>query len=758
LRKIINWNENWGFFKGEFNQKNIWETVTLPHTWNNLDGQDGGNDYYQGISWYKKTFIKENDWKEIYIRFGAVSKKAEVWCNNNFVGNHLGGFSAFTFDLTPYLQDGENEILVKADNSNSLPIYPIYADFTFFGGIYRDVELICFDEKAHFDVTKFGTDAIFVTPCTDGTVVIDTYVIADNGNNIYVEIFDESGNSVVKSKTIELKENHIAEQKIQFILKVPEVHLWNGINDPYLYTVKLFLSSQHIQDVITANFGFRDFNISASEGFFLNGTAYPLHGVCRHQDRENMGWAITKKEHIEDMALIREIGANTIRLAHYQQAPFFYDLCDRNGMVVWAEIPFISIYDEREEADENLKQQMQELILQNYNHPSICFWGIANEVGIGGESEKMYQILRELNQIVKKLDSSRLTVIANIGMTKTTSPLFHITDVTAYNEYKGWYEGTMDEHGVFCDERHNEIPEIPLAISEYGAEGILSWHSEHPKIKDYSEEYQALLHEKAFKAFEERPYLFGTWVWNMFDFASDFRDEGGCKGRNNKGLVTYDRNIKKQAFYFYKACWSTEPFVYICGKRFTKRAENKINIKVYSNQKQIDLYINGKYIERLYGKTIFEFKNVSLPEHFNEILVKTPDGLVDTLILEKVENVPTEYVFIEEKNMSNTVAQWFSNIQSPKNYNKATKEIIIKENYLSVNDTMEEILNYPEGLQAIQELIVAPLAIDHPEIAKRLSSGGLSFSSIWNHICKFLPDEVYYLLNERLNKIKKSKK
>jgi beta-galactosidase len=755
LREVIRWNDNWKFIKGDNDQEAAWDVVTLPHTWNAYDGQDGGNDYYQGVAWYKKTLCTEKKWKQVYIRFGAVNKKAEIWCNGDYVGQHQGGFSAFTLDLTTYLQDGDNEILVKADNSNELPIYPRQADFTFFGGIYRNVELICFDEKVHFDVTRLGTDAILVTPNVDGTVMVDTYVKA--GSSIYAEVYNADGQPVVKSKVIEIEENHLLGEAVQLTLKVPKVQLWEGIKNPYLYQVKVFLSEQNVEDVITASFGFRDYTVSASEGFFLNHVSYPLHGVCRHQDRENMGWAVTEKEHLEDMALIREIGANTIRLAHYQQAPFFYDLCDRNGMVVWAEIPFISVYDKRKEADENLKEQMRELVLQNYNHPSICFWGIANEVGIGGESEEMYQILEELNRLTKELDSSRLTVIANVGMTKTSSPLFHITDLASYNEYKGWYEGTLDEHGEFCDERHNEIPEIPLAISEYGAESILSWHSEDPKVKDYSEEYQALLHEKALKAFEERPYVWATWLWNMFDFAADARDEGGCKGRNNKGLVTYNRSIKKQAFNLYKASWSKEPFVYLCGRRFTKRAKEKITIKVYSNQSQVDLWVNGAYIESLCGRTIYEFKEVALTERFNEILVRTPEGHMDSLILEKVDAVPEEYIYKEEKNVSEAVTQWFANLQAQGGDETVVKEIVVREGYLSVNDSMEEIYKYPEGFRAVQELIAAPMAVDHPAMAARMSSGGgvLSFTSIWNHIHKILPDEVYYLLNERLNKIKK---
>ncbi|MBN2221548.1 MAG: beta-galactosidase, partial [Vallitaleaceae bacterium] len=374
---------------------------------------------------------------------------------------------------------------------------------------------------------------------------------------------------------------------------------------------------------------------------------------------------------------------------------------------------------------------------------------------IGGESESMYQILRELHQLTKELDPNRLTVIANVGMTKTSSPLFHITDLTSYNEYMGWYEGTMDEHGRFCDEHHLEIPEIPLAISEYGAEAVLKWHSEQPKVKDYSEEYQALLHEKAEQAFEERPYLWATWLWNMFDFAADARDEGGCKGRNNKGLVTYDRRLKKQAFFFYKACWSFEPVLYLCGKRFLKRAGEKTNIKVYSNQEQVDLYVNGNFIETLYGKTIFEFKEVDLSNQYNEILIQTPNGLMDTMILEKVDQVPEEYVLVEVKSFSDAVNQWFANLQQ-ENGESVVKEIVVREGYLSVKDSMEEIYRYPEGFQAVQELIAKPLAVDNPKMAGRMATGGaLSFSSIWNHISKLLPDEAYYLLNERLNKIKK---
>lgn len=750
MRKTILWNDEWEFFKGnEPGEDAAWESVRLPHTWNAKDGQ-GESDYYQGTAWYRRRLVRQPDWEQVYIRFGAVSKSAKVWCNGTLVGEHEGGFEAFVLNLSPCLADGENEILVRADNDNGQAIYPRQADFTFFGGIYREAELLVFSEEGHIDVERFGTDAVFVTPSArDGRVVIDVYVTG--GDAVCATISDAQGGVAAQAERTGIS----AAEPVRLELCVPGAHLWNGRTDPYLYRAEVSLRGGGADlDCVSVAFGFRDFSVSASEGFFLNGASYPLHGVCRHQDREDMGWAITEREHLTDLALIREIGANTIRLAHYQQAPFFYDLCDRHGIVVWAEIPFISVYDARKEADENLRRQLRGLILQNYNHPSICFWGLANELGIGGESEAMFDILKELHETAKKLDPTRLTAIANVGMTKPESRLFHISDVASYNEYMGWYEGTADDHGAFCDERHGQMPDVPLAISEYGADSILRWHSAEPKVKDYTEEYQAIVHEKAYAAFEERPYLWATWLWNMFDFAAAARDEGGCKGRNNKGIVTFDRAVKKQAFYFYKACWSTEPFVYLCGKRFTKRAESVVDLQAYSNGTCVELWVNGRSVGRKEGKRIFRFPQVELDRQFNEIVARTPDGSTDTLILERVAQSPEEYVYKEEKQVAGAVAQWFAGIAAPGA--DVPGEIVVREGFLSVDDPMDEILRDPEGRQAVEELVAAPLSLVNPAMAERLSGGGaLTFTAIWHHIKKMLPDEVYYLLNERLSEIKK---
>lgn len=755
MRTNINFNSDWNFYKGENYENAVWEQISLPHTWNALDGQDGGNDYYQGIAWYEKSFRKESGCKEIFIRFGAVNKLAQVWCNGTFVGEHRGGFSAFTFDLTPYAADGENQIRVMADNSNDLPIYPRQADFTFFGGMYRGAELITYGDRTHIDVCSMGTDAILVTPKVtggDGEVTVDVNVTG--ACQVAVTLTDAEGNCVAEGTAMQ-----DGAGKAQCQMFIPNINLWNGVENPYLYHAKVTLTDAAedgaMLDQAEVAFGFRTCSVDAAAGFSMNEKSYPLHGVCRHQDRENMGWAITEKEHDEDMALIQEIGANTIRLAHYQQAEYFYDLCDKKGMVVWAEIPFISVYDNRREADENLRVQMRELILQNYNHPSICFWGVANEVGIANESEELYAMVKELHEMAKKLDPSRLTAIANVGVTKTSSPLFHITDLTSYNEYMGWYEKTADDHGNFCDERHGQIPEIPLAISEYGAEAVMKWHSASPKCKDYTEEYQAIVHEKAMSDFDNRPYLYATWLWNMFDFAADARDEGGCKGRNNKGLVTYDRKVKKQAFYYYKACWSKEPFVYICGERFTKRYEDVIEVKIYSNQPAVDLWVNGTHVGHQTGDTVFIFPEVYLSQPMNELAAKTAGGQECRLTIEHTAEPVKEYVFKEEKNLNENVTQWFAGLVGAED--ASGKELDIREGYLSVADSMEVIYHYPEGYQIMQDLVAKPMSFVNPGMADRLKSGGaMSFSSIWNHVKNFFPDELILVVNERLNKIPKN--
>ena len=540
--------------------------VALPHTWNAKDGQDGEDDgsYWRGMGSYHLDLPAPIPGTRQYIEFQGANHVATVYCNGREIGTHRGGFSTFRYDLTEAMTEKENILTVEVTNAPS-DVYPQMADFTFFGGLYRPVRLIQVP-AAHFDLLKTGTTGLFITPHVAGLVRVDAFPVNAEGCTVRVDLCDASG-AVVATGTAP------AEAHTVLKLQVADPHLWNGRIDPYLYTAKAtLLDGGDEMDEVTATFGFRSFHVDSNQGFFLNGKSYPLHGVARHQDRLDMGWAITPKEHAEDIALIQEVGANTIRLAHYQHDQVFYDLSDQTAMVIWAEIPFISRFNPSQAAHDNTISQMTELIAQNYNHPSICFWGISNEITIGGETEPLYQNLCELNALCKRLDPSRLTTMAELTMVPMDSEHVYITDVLSYNHYFGWYMGDVSENGPWLDEFHKKNPDRPVGISEYGAECILSWHSAKPENHDYTEEYQAYYHHEMLKTFAQRPYIWSTHVWNMFDFAADARDEGGCKGRNNKGLVTYDRKIKKDAFYVYKAYWTTEPMVHVSGRRFTDRA------------------------------------------------------------------------------------------------------------------------------------------------------------------------------------------
>ncbi|MEG2653957.1 MAG: glycoside hydrolase family 2 TIM barrel-domain containing protein, partial [Ruthenibacterium sp.] len=411
-------------------------------------------------------------------------------------------------------------------------------------------------------------------------------------------------------------------------------------------------------------------------------------GVSRHQDRQDKGWAVSPADHAQDLALIQEMGANTIRLAHYQHAQHFYDLCDKAGMVLWAEIPFISLFMKGEKARADTLHQMTELIVQNYNHPSICFWGISNEITIGGECEELFENLKALNALAKQLDPGRLTTMAQLCMLDIASPHNQITDVLSYNHYFGWYMGTVEENGPWLDRFHKEQQSRALGVSEYGCEGILQWHSATPECHDYTEEYQAYYHEEMLKTFAARPYLWATHVWNMFDFAADARDEGGCKGRNNKGLVTYDRAMKKDAFYVYQAFWTTDAFVHVCGRRFTDRAPDERDIKVYSNCPAVTLWVNGAQAATLTGDKIFVFKNVALAQGANSIVAKAAGAAEDAIILNGVAQPNPAYRLPQGEDTD--AGNWFEGLAAE------NRTLEFKEGFFSIRDKIGDLLSHPQ--------------------------------------------------------------
>ena len=624
--------------------------VALPHTWNNLDGQDGGNDYYRGVGTYEIPLPAPTPGKRQYIEIRGANHIATVSCNGTELGTHKGGFSTFRFELTEAMQPQDNMLTVSVTNE-ICDVYPQRADFTFFGGLYRDVYFVEV-EDAHFDLMKHGTEAVFITAYSGGFTRADLFPVNAEGCQIRLELLDQESSPVFDTTVDAQPHTHV-------ITTLENVHLWQGVADPYCYQARAtLLRDGQALDQVCVTYGYRSFRVDAQYGFFLNGKSTPLRGVCRHQDRENMGWAITRKEHEEDIALIKEIGANTIRLAHYQHDQYFYDLCDKEGFAIWAEIPYISMHMPGKDAYDNTMSQMTELIAQCYNHPSILFWGIANEITIYDISEEQYQNLCDLHALAKRLDPHRLTTMAQLSRLPITDQQIQITDIQSYNIYHGWYTGTVADNAPWIDKFHATHPDRTLGISEYGAECILSWHSPTPINHDYTEEYACLYHHELLKVFETRPWLWGTHVWNMFDFAADLRNEGGVKGRNNKGLITYDRKIKKDPFFIYQAYWSKKPMVHISGRRFAHRAPGERDITVYTNCPQVTLLLNGKeYATMEAADHAVVFPEVPLLEGENTLTAVSGD-VSDTITLNGV-SIHNEAYDLPDLAVALQAGNWF---------------------------------------------------------------------------------------------------
>ncbi len=717
--------------------------IKLPHTWNHLDGQDGGNDYWRGIGIYEIKLPNPTSGKKQYIELQGANHVATVYCNGRELGTHKGGFSTFRFELTPAMKKENNVLTVVVTNAES-DIYPQTADFTFYGGLYRDVSFIEVDET-HFDLLKNGTQAVFVTPYCSGKTRIDLFPVNVEGAVVVVELKDLEGNIVGMGTTR-------AEEHIDLIIDIKNPHLWKGLEDPYCYTATAKLvKGEEVTDEVTITYGYRSFSVSPDTGFHLNGKSVPLRGVSRHQDRLDKGWAISKKDHEQDLALIREIGANTIRLAHYQHDAYFYDLCDHAGFVLWAEIPFISKFIPSKEAYENTISQMKELVAQNYNHPSIFFWGIANEVLIGTDNEPLRKNLRDLQKLTKALDPSRKTTIAQVSMTLMDSEHNYMTDLVSYNHYFGWYGGEVAQNGPWLDTFHALNPDIPLGVSEYGVENIIKWHSAEPMNHDYTEEYASYYHHEMLKTFASRPYLWSTYVWNMFDFAADARNEGGMQGRNNKGLVTYDRKTKKDAFYLYKAFWNPEPMVYVAGRRFADRAPEERNITVYTNQREITLFVNEVEVET---KTVVDhvvvFENVSLKAGANTVTAKT-GRLEDSIILNGVGTHNSEYT-LPDIAEAMAAGNWFDEVADE----EESEEIEVIEGYYSLEDTNEKLLSNKECEKLIKAWLMKNKDLTTASMLSTIRSmmGSGKFPEVLEMTGGAEPKQLAQL-NRLLNKIKK---
>ena len=643
-------NDNWFFVKGSNDISAVPETaeaVTIPHTWNAIDGQDGGNDYFRGNCVYFKNFSKkdipEND--RHFLEINGANSSATVYLNGKELAVHHGGYSTWRVDITEHMND-ENVLAIVVDNAANEFVYPQTADFTFYGGIYREVAIVSVNET-HFDLEYWGGNGLKITPVMKNGIAeveIEVFVknLGDTDEFLY-EVTDADGNATYTQIT--------RDSKIKFLIEQP--HLWHGRKDPYLYTAKVsILNNSAEKDAVSSCFGCRSFEIHPENGFILNGEEYPLRGVSRHQDRLGIGNALLKEHHEEDMDLICEVGANTIRLAHYQHDQYFYDLCDERGMILWAEIPYISRH--MEDGRENTITQMKELIVQNYNHPSIVVWGLSNEITMDGAKDPdLIENHRVLNNLVHEMDKTRPTVIASISMCGIDEEYIHIPDVVSYNHYFGWYGGKLSDYGPWFDNFHAKYPNTAIGVSEYGCEA-LNWHTSNPESGDYTEEYQALYHEELIKQLFTRKYLWATHVWNMFDFGADARNEGGENGQNHKGLMTFDRKYKKDSFYAYKAWLSDEPFVHICGKRYVDRVEEVTKVTVYSNQPEVELFVNGVSLGKQTSDIHFFYFDV--PNTAEVTVLKAVAGdCEDTSEIHKVETFNQDYILREK----GAVLNWF---------------------------------------------------------------------------------------------------
>ena len=737
--------DNWMFVKEAENAADAalkkGTAVSLPHTWNAVDGQDGGNDYHRGTCWYVTKFQKPEleAGSQVYVEFLGASVIADVYLNGEAVAHHEGGYSTFRVNLTDKLQE-ENVLAVALNNADNNYVYPQKADFTFYGGLYRMVNLIVVPES-HFELDYAGGNGIAVTPTVEcdenrvptgkASVKVETWVTG-NADSVVITITGEES----ESKTVSVVDGHA-----EATFELEHVHLWDGVDDPYLYHAKAELSSG---DVTETTFGCRSFYTDPEKGFVLNGRVYPLRGVSRHQDRTGAGNALSYEMHKEDMEIIKEIGANTIRLAHYQHAQEFYDLCDEYGMVVWAEIPYITMHMPNGRA--NTLSQMEELVVQNYNHPSIVCWGLSNEITAATPvDEDLLENHRLLNDLCHKLDKTRFTTMANVFMQETDSPLLEIPDVNSYNLYFGWYLGELEQNDEFFDEYHAKYPDRCIGFSEYGADANPQYQSTNPTHGDYSETYQTVYHEHMLKMIEERPYLWATHVWNMFDFAADGRDEGGKHGVNQKGLVTMDRKLKKDAFYLYKAYWNKEDaFVHICGSRYVDRKEDTTEVKVYSNQTTVSLYVDGTLLETQEGSRIFRFAVPMTGEH--EIVAKA-GAEEDSIHIRKAEEANPDYVMGEIKDVIN----WFDD--EP-----------YKPECYSIKDKMSEIQASPKAGAILAELMaqapgaesrgdVAESVKDNPNLVRMM--GRMTLESMLGHMKDSITEEQVKGLNRMLQQIKK---
>ncbi|MGN0998455.1 MAG: glycoside hydrolase family 2 protein [Faecousia sp.] len=738
MREIFHFNSGWYFSRQNVCGEAVLSfgtRVDLPHTWNAQDGQDGGNDYYRGNCWYAKKLVTPRlDGRQLWIEFEGAAMTAEVFLNGVKLCRHEGGYSTFRVNLTPNLkpEGKENLLCVSVDNGKNDRVYPQKADFTFYGGIYRNVNLIAVPEN-HFVLDHFGAPGIRVTPKLSEDL---------KTAHVTLEAFVTGGNTVTFTAAGQEVMVPVTEGKASAVITIENVRLWNGIADPFLYTAEAALDSG---DTVSARFGCRTIGFDADKGFWLNGRNIRLCGAARHQDRQGLGNALTRQEHEEDIALLLDMGANTVRLAHYQHDQYFYDLCDEKGLIVWAEIPYIS--EHLPGGNENTVSQMTELIEQNYNHPSIVCWGLSNEITSSGMSEALKENHRVLNDLCHTLDSTRPTTMAHVFMLNSEDPFVQLPDIRSYNLYYGWYVGEPEQNDEWFDSYHAKHPDSVIGLSEYGADANPQYQNGKPEKGDWSEPYQAVYHEHMLKMWLERPYIWAMHCWNMFDFGADGRDEGGKPGQNQKGLVTFDRKIKKDAFFIYKAYLSKEPFVHVCGSRYVDRAEAETEVKVYSNLREVTLLVDGREFAAQEGDKVFTFR---VPITGKHTITAVSGENSDTITIRHVESCNESYC-----KPGTQITNWFDR-----------EDEIVKEGFFSIKDSMGAVKANPEAAAVLNRLM-APLQAKiieaYGDVAKNVEMppemqammDAMSVEASLKQMGQLVTPDLVHTLNGALNRVRK---
>ncbi|MBQ6239296.1 MAG: DUF4982 domain-containing protein [Firmicutes bacterium] len=654
-----------------------WIDVDLPYIWDKEDPTQALPRLYEKTI----TLDKPGEDRQYFASFGGVFGLCKVFLNGVLLGEHRGGHTRFRVDLTPAARDGENTLTVFADNTIYNDICPMSGDFAKYGGIYRETELICLP-KDHFDICWYGTEGLVIDTFADGTVKAEAKTVG--GDSIRCKVYDAAGAVVAECET----------ESRELELHVADPTLWDGLANPYLYTIRAELvTGGEVQDVCTMQIGFRKAEMTADHGFFLNGKHVRINGVARHQDREGCGPAETNEQLDEDFAIIREIGANAVRLSHYPHNQYTYDICDRMGLLVWAEIPMLSMPDGNEGIMRNAEYQMHELLTQYRHHPSIVFWGVQNEVAIMGETIGMRDRIEKLHNIVKELKPDAITASSNEYTVRHHSPLNRITDMQAYNLYYGWYYGELGQLEHFFDRFHTVNPQVPIGISEYGVDCRTTLHQANPKREDYSEEYQTTFHEATYPSITAHEWIWGSFIWNMFDFSSPHRSFEPLLGQNRKGLVTFDRKTRKDAFYYYKANWSDEPFVHLCESRFAVRTEEQIRVKAYSNQDSVTLFVNGVPFGTQKGQYVFNFENVPLQKGINVITAQA-GSLTDSMKIERKDEPEKSYIYVNP-NPGIQVRDWVTGASK--------SEELFPEGKLSILDEMRNLYTVPEAWAILQQ-------------------------------------------------------